>query len=141
MTALHTKHAQELRDTWQGRTLAETKGKLFIVVMAIISHEWPTALPTLLRTVFPDFRDIARPFINSYATITRSGRVVASVMTDDGPRLQIIFESEAEMVKEFRDLADRLKLPDGERIEMTAVLKKWVVADHRINVMGERKAS
>lgn len=123
---------------WQARALSETTGRLFVVVLAIISFEWPGALPTLLRVVFKDFRDIKRPFICSYATITRAGTVVARVMTDHGDRWQIIYETEGEMVKEFRDLADRLKLSDDERVQMTGVLKKWVAADHRIDVNGEK---
>ena len=140
MTSLATRHAEELRGMWQGRALAETKGRLFVVALAIISFEWPTALPILLRVVFPGFRDIARPFIDSYATVDKFGRVVARVMTNSGARLQVIYETEGEMVKEFRDLADRLKLSDAERIEMTGVLKKWVAADHRVDVNGEKVA-
>lgn len=141
MNSLLNKPAQELRDMWQARALAETKGRLFIVVLAVVTHEWPTALTILMRVVFPGFRDIERPFICSYATITATGKVIADVVPRDGRRRpQIIYDTEGEMVKDFRDLADRLKLNDTERVEMTGVLKKWVAADRRINHMGEKVA-
>ena len=136
---LHTMHAQKLRDKWQARILAETNGRAFVVALAIIAKRWPEATEILLRVVFENFRDIARPFITSHATVQKNGKVVAIVAPRIGvPRWQIIYDSEAEMVKEFRDIADRLKLDDAERVEMTETLKRWIAADRRVDVNGDR---
>lgn len=135
------KHAQELRDMWQCRCLVESKGKLAVVVLAVISHSYPNAMKILLRVAFPGFRDIQRPFISSPATIVRAGKVAAWAVDRAGlSSIKIIYETEAEMIKEFRDLADRLKLSDAERTELTSALRRWVVADQRINHLGEKVA-
>jgi hypothetical protein len=39
----------------------------------------------------------------------------------------------------MRALADRLKLPDAERLQFTAAVQKWVVADLRVDHLGRRK--
>jgi hypothetical protein len=136
---LHTMHAQQLRDKWQARILAENKGRAFVVALAIIAKRWPEALEILLRVVFESFRDIGRPFIRSRAIVQKDGSVIAEVVPRIGPpRWQIVYDSEAEMVKEFRDIADRLRLDDAERVEMTETLKMWVAADRRVDFNGER---
>lgn len=133
------KHAQELRDTWQCRCLAESTGKLRAVVLSVLMHSYTQAVPILLRVAFPGFRDIMRPFIASAATIILNGKVGCEIVPKSGIRSwMVIYDSEGELIKDFRDLADRLKLRDAERIELTAAVKRWVVADLRVNHMGEQ---
>lgn len=135
---LLSKATAELREMWQVKLLAETKGTTRAVVQAIIAHEWPAMLPLLLRIIDPNFKDIERPFIYSYATINKSGMVCAEMIGRDGRKKIVgLYTSDILMRDDFRRIADRLKFSDAERIAMFAVLKKWVVADLRIDHNGE----
>lgn len=133
------KHAQELRDTWQCRCLVEAKGKLGAVMLSVLMHSYTTAMPILLRVAFPGFRDINPPFFCSGATIVKTGKVVADMID----RFQMkhtnvpVFDSEADLIKQLRNLADRLKLNDRERVDLTEAVKRWVVADLRVNHLGQ----
>lgn len=133
--------AKALRDTWQARCLAESKGKTAAVVLAVLFHSYGTAMPVMLRVVYPGFRDIAKPFFCSGATIFHTGKIGCDMIDRAGKKQRnvLIFESENELIKEFRDLADRLKLSDAERVELTGAVKRWVVADLRVNHLGEKK--
>lgn len=145
MTAAHTtamlsKHAQQLRDEWQARILAETKGEFFSICLAMLTHNYREAIPVLLRVVFRGFQDIKKPFFCSGASIMKDGRVVCDVIDKDGMWKNIlIYDSEAHLIKAFRDIADRLKLSDADRAEMFAAVKRWVVADRRVNEEGQRQ--
>lgn len=136
--SLLARHAQDLRDTWQCRCLAETKGKLAAVTLSVLMHGYSQAMPVLLRVAFPGFRDIVMPFISSSATIVKSGKVVADITSSRllPPKPTVLFDSEAELIKDFRDLADRLALPDKDRLDLMAAVKRWVVADLRVDHMG-----
>lgn len=139
------RHAQDLRRTWQARALAEARGKEAAIVMAVLFHSYLPAMQILLRVVFPSaplarngWTEIARPFLYGGATIVNTGKVTCGMIGKDGrkyPRM-LLFDREAQLVSMFRKLADRLKLNDAERIEMTEAVKRWVIADHRINHMG-----
>lgn len=133
-------HAQKLRDTWQARVLAESDGKTRAVVLIVLFHAYSKVIKTLLRVVFPGVRDINPPFISSGASIILNGKVVANVTFAGGIVMpKIIYESTDELNREMRDLADRLKLTDPERLEFTAAIQKWVVADKRVDHLGLRK--
>lgn len=153
MTALAAldirRHAQDLRNTWQARCLAESRGRTAAVVMAVLFHNYLPAMQILLRVVFPGaplarngWTEIERPFLYGGATIVISGKIRCGMVDKAGRRRDatIIYDSEAELVKEWRELADRLKLNDAERIEMTGALKNWIVRDMRINHMGGKAA-
>ncbi len=141
MSALWSKPAGELRDTWQARVLAAAKGTTQAVAIIILAQEWPTVMPVLLRVVFPGFTDLKRPFLIGYARIWTNGAVLCPAMFDDGKRTIRLYDNADQMNREFRDLADKLKLSDADRAELFRVLKRWVVCDHRIGVNGERLAS
>lgn len=133
-------HAQKLRDTWQGRVLAESDGKTRAVVVIVLFHAYSKVIKTLLRVVFPTMRDLVPPFISSAATIMLNGKLVADVTYSGGiVTPKVIYESTDELNKDMRDLADRLKLTDPERLEFTAAIQKWVVADQRVDQLGRRK--
>ena len=138
--SLIRKHAQELRDTWQARLLAEAEGREFAVALAVICLEWPTALPTLMRTVFPGFVDITRPFFAGYARTQIDGSVWCGLIDRDYEWRYIrVYTSEHDYVTAFRVIADKLKLNDDDRTMMFKVLRNWITSDMRIDEYGRRK--
>lgn len=150
MNPLLTKHARELRDTWQARALAESTGQTQVVVLAILFHGYIEAMQVLLRVVFPNaprarngWTEISRPFFVGGAQILPNGKVACNMVGKIGnePRPVIIYESQDALIKEFRDLADRLKLDDADRIDMLGAVAKWMVADRRVDHLGNRLAS
>jgi hypothetical protein len=132
------RHAHDLRDTWQARCLAEAKGKTAAVVLIVLCMSYSTAIKTLLRVVFNQ-RDIQRPFFCSGAEIQLSGKLVCDLVERSGIKHPVVvYESTDELNRDMRDLAERLKLKDSERLEFTAAIQRWVVADHRVDHLGKR---
>lgn len=132
------RHAQDLRQTWQARAIAETTGKTRAVVLIVLTMSYARAIQTLLRVC--GYRDIERPFLSSGVTITLSGKLICDVTEKSGlVAPAVVYESTDELNKEMRDLADRLKLTDQERLEFTAAIQHWVVADQRVDHLGRRK--
>lgn len=131
------RHAQDLRETWQARVIAETTGRARAVVLVVLSMSYANAMKTLLRVL--GYADITRPFLSSGATIQLSGRLVCDVTEKSGlVSPAVVYESTDEMNREMRDLTDRLKFTDAERLEFTAALQHWVVADLRVDHLGVR---
>lgn len=129
------RHAQDLRETWQARVIAESTGKTRAVVLIVLSMNYTHAMQTLLRVL--GFRDIARPFLSSGATIQLSGKLVCDVTEKSGLKApSVVYESTEELNRDMRELADHLKMSDPERIEFTSAIQRWVVADLRVNHMG-----
>lgn len=135
-----TKSAAELRDTWQARVLAAAKGKTWRVAVAALAMDEPAKIPYLFNAIYHGFKDVERPFLAGYAVITKAGKVICGVVRSgsDSYDYDVIYDSEDEMIGEFRRLADVLKLDDADRAALFEVLRKWVAADQRINVMGEK---
>jgi hypothetical protein len=132
-------HAQKLRDTWQARVLAESDGLTRAVVLIVLFHAYTKVIKTLLRVVFPGMRDIPTPYFSSGATILLNGKVACDLSYGGGITVpKIIYESTDELNRAMRDLADRLKLTDPERLEFTAAIQKWVVADQRVDHLGRK---
>jgi hypothetical protein len=132
------RHAQDLRETWQGRVLRETqdKGKLGAVVLSVLAHNFDDAFFVLLKAIFPDFVGIRAPFICSAARVDKRGHVVAdAVLRNDAYVWKnfILFYSLKDMETSFRRLADRLKFNDDDRRQLFAAAKNWVVADRRLD--------
>lgn len=141
-TTFYRKEEAELREMWQARVLRESEGRLQRVLLVVFAKEYAAALPVLLRVAIPGFEDIKRPFLSGYATIMQSGRIVCDCVGRDGELSKVaVYQSENEFVTEMRGLADKLKLSDSDREEMFAVLRKWIVADKRINQFGQKFAS
>lgn len=128
-------HAESLRDTWQARALAHTHGRLAAVLLSVLAHCWDDAMPALLRVVFPGFKSIGTPFLCSAGKIAKSGQVCADMVTSDAQiiKMALIYNSEREMEKEFRTLADELKLSDVDRVDLFVALKAWIVCDFRLD--------
>jgi len=141
-----TRHADELRATWQGRLLAATStnpervpsNELQAVILSILAHCYDDtdALPVLLRVLFPGFESIVAPFICSVAHIDKAGRIVADTINRNGWALHrntVLFGSSAHLQGMMRSLADDVALSDLERIEFFKCIHLWCPADHRLD--------
>jgi hypothetical protein len=140
------RRAQDLRRTWQARALAETKGKTRAVLRAVLFHSYAQAMPVLLRVVFgntPLGNVGCLPAWVGTAKINLGGQIVCNVASPDRQLVRdvIAYDSEQALIWTFRTLADKLKLPDHERIELIEAVKRWVVADLRIDHLGRKLAS
>jgi hypothetical protein len=137
------KLSRELRESWQCRCLAESRDRLWRVVLAVLAHNFADALLVLLKVTYPNFAGLKRPLILGGATIERSGKITCDVIKDGAavPELEVIYDSQDELVADFRRLADRLKLNDDDRLGMITAVQRWVVADLRIDHNGRRLAS
>lgn len=136
--ALGSRHAQQLRDEWQCRLLVETDGKNRAVVMAMLANLYYEAMEVLLRVAFPGFMQVKPPVYTGFARILADGRVVCDYISRDRLLVKhaLVYDSEDEMIKQFRDIADRLKFADADRIKMFSDLKRWVSRDDRIKPEG-----
>lgn len=133
---LATKHAQALRDMWQGRVLAATQGDpIGAVALSVLAHSYDEAMPVLLRVVFPGFEGLRPPLLCSAGKIAKTGSVVADVIRRDGSRVKetVLFRNELALQSAFRRLADTLKLSDDDRRELFGAVQRWVVADRRLD--------
>ena len=132
--ALRSRPAQLLRDQWQCRLLAETKGKIAAVVMAFLAHSYFEAMETLLRMAYPGFVKVQPPLYSGPATIRSTGQITCTYIARNFEERHnvLVYDSEDDLLKEFRELADKLKLKDHEREEMFATIKRWVTRDDRI---------
>lgn len=132
-------HAQKLRNTWQARALAESTGKTRAVVLIVLFYAYTTVIKTLLRVVF-NMRDIEKPYFSSAATIVLNGKVVCDLTERSGLVHPVeVYASTDELNRDMRELADRLKFTDAERVAFTAAIQKWIVADQRVDHLGLRK--
>lgn len=132
----HKRHADELRETWQARVLRETNNSyLGAVVLSVLAHNFDDAMPVLLRVVFPNFKGITAPFLTSAGKIAKTGSVVADVISKDGQLVKnaFIFPNTAFMQRKFREVADKLKLSDVDRLGLFAAIGKWLVCDYRLD--------
>lgn len=129
-----------LRETWEARALRHVKGKFGAALMAVLLNEYAEKITVLLRAVSAS--DVALPAFTGCATVTVTGAVVCDMF--DRERVMHcnvpVFDTEHEMIRQFRMLADDLKLSDAERVALTGMVKKWIVADLRVNHMGVKVA-
>lgn len=127
--------AFDLRASWQARVLSEAKGLTGAVVLSVLAHSFDEAMPTLLAIVFPGFKSITAPFLSSAARVDKTGAVVADMVTRNGAILKdaVLYPTETKLRDDFRQLADRLKLSDPDRIELFKCVQRWVVADRRLD--------
>lgn len=142
----HWRHAEDLRQTWQGRLmravpwdcaagLVRPRDKMAAVVLSVLAQSYEGGMWALMCVMFDRFVSIVPPFFTTCAKISRHGKIYADMTTksvDEVVRV-IVFKSEREMEGEFRRLADRLKLSDDDRRELFGAVKRWIVCDYRIN--------
>jgi hypothetical protein len=126
--------AGELRETWQAKVLLGTSDHMHMCVLSVIAHNFDDAMMTLLTAVYGS-PWIQGPFLCTAARILKSGQIVADVITPDGRILKWVrlFPGERAMERDFRMLADRLKLDDADRRGLFACVRRWVVCDYRID--------
>lgn len=129
------REAQALRETWQGRCLATATGKTGAVLLSVLAHNYDGAMLALLKVVFPGFKSITAPFFCTAGKVAKTGHVVADMVTKTGKIAKDfpVYRNEIELRGDFRRLADGLKLSDPERVELFAAVKRWVVADRRLD--------
>lgn len=124
----------ELRESWKGRVLAEAKGPTQDVVLSIMAHNFAGAILTLCRVVWPDFIGLESGFVSA-GRIDKSGRVVADYGNKNGTitKDMVVYRNDIQYRDAMRHLADRLKLNDQERLEFFTCVKRWLVADRRLD--------
>lgn len=136
---------EEIRATWQSRALAGAQQfdhKLGKVLLVVLADEYAGIIAPLLHATFNGFTDITRPFLSGYATITQTGAMLCDLVRTDGSvRKEKIYDSDDDFISDMRNLADKLKLDDADRIDFFRVLRRWVTADLRVGVNGEKLAS
>ncbi len=130
---LRSKLAEELRESWQGRLLAMSKGKIGAITLVILANAYPDAMDVLMRVILPGVQ-VKPPCFQGNARISRTGSVVCNVLGENGiVHLNVeAFANPSELVNEYRRMADSLKLADGERLEMFLAIQKWITGDYRI---------
>ena len=136
-TEFEKKLAFDLRASWQVRALGEATFTTYAVVMSVLAHSFPEALPVVLHLLIPDWDGTPPgPYLITCGKIDRTGAIVADV---HDPRTGVItkdavlYESEIALRDDMRRLADALKLADRDRIEFFTAIKNWVVADRRLD--------
>jgi hypothetical protein len=129
--------ADELRDSWQGRVIYATRYEpLGMTVLSVIAQSYDDAMPFLMHALFPGFESITTPFICSAGKINKNGNVVADVIWrdwEDPSKNEVIANSTQSLRDVFRKLADGLDLWGKDRIELFLAVRKWVVADQRLD--------
>lgn len=136
-TELERKLAFDLRGSWQVRALANSTGTTFAVVMSVLAHSFPDAMPVVMHLLIPnwDGKPIG-PYLITAGKIAKNGTVVADVAFPKSDRIEkdaVLYESEVHLRDDMRRLADNLKLADRDRIEFFTAIKNWVVADRRLD--------
>lgn len=139
MQAIEKRIAFDLRATWQARVLlaaqAKTGGVIGAVTLSVLAHNYDDAMLTLLKVLFPGFESITPPFLCSAGKVDKSGAVVADLVERAGviTKNYRLYRDEISLRDDFRRLADELKLRDADRVELFAAVKRWVVADRRLD--------
>ena len=125
----------DIKDTWQARCLVGAREWQKAIVLSVLAHNFDDAMPALLETVYPGFRSIVPPFLTTAARVDKTGRVVANVRMPGGRIVKdmVLYRNEVALRNDFRKLADKLKLNDADRVELFGAVKRWVVADRRLD--------
>jgi hypothetical protein len=129
----------DLRESWQVKMLLATENLERAVVLSILAHNYDEQMPYVLTVAFNWYMgpstEMPLPCLTSAARIAKTGAVVADVMGRDGVkhREKPLFKSEIHLRDAFRKIADQLKLPDDDRVEMFRCVQRWVVADRRLD--------
>ena len=124
----------ELRESWRGRVLVGAQGATQDVVLSIMAHNFAGAILTLCQVAWPGFVGLEQGFVSA-GKIDKSGRVVADYGHKNGTveKDMVVYRSDVEYRDAMRRLADRLKFTDQERLEFFTCVKRWLVADRRLD--------
>jgi hypothetical protein len=136
-TEFEKRLAFDLRASWQVRTLAEAKGTTFAVVLSVVAHNFPEAMPVVMELLVPGFDgQPPGPYLATAGKVAKNGTVVADVIyprTGAVVKDAVLYVSEVHLRDDMRRLADRLKLADRDRAEFFTAVRNWVVADRRLD--------
>lgn len=106
------------RASWQYRAIEATQGPrsmLGAILLAVLGKQ---------RRTVPQFR--------GQATITSNGFVLCDYLDKSGQiRFGAFLCDVADLTRNFRGLADHLRLTDAERVEMFDALRNWIAKDYR----------
>lgn len=128
------KLAFDLRVTWQGRCVAAAKGTTAAVLMSVLCHNYEEAARWLYDLIFPGGIVVPAPYLESAGRVAKNGAIIAKLKERDGiTRWRAIYSSEIALRDDFRRLADHLKLSDKDRTELFGAVKRWLVADRRLD--------
>jgi hypothetical protein len=125
----------ELRESWRGRVLAGARsGRQQNVVLSIMAHNFAGAILTLCQVAWPGFVGLEAGFVSA-GKIDKSGRIVADYGNKNGAitKDMEVYRNDIEYRDDMRRLADRLKFNDQERLEFFTCVKRWLVADRRLD--------
>lgn len=126
--------AIDLRDTWQGRCVQAARGRPAMVLMSALVHSYEESAPLLYALIFPDHGKVMAPYLESCGRVAKNGAITAKVRHRSGLVSEdVIYPSEIALRDEFRKLADQLRLSDADRVELFGAIKRWVVADRRLD--------
>lgn len=114
---------------------AKNEGVIAAVALSVLAHNYDDALPVLLKVLFPGFESITPPFLCSAGKVDKSGAIVADLVERAGviTKNYRLYRDEIALRDDFRRLADQLKLGDAARAELFGAVKRWVVADRRLD--------
>ena len=126
---------RELKAAWQCRVLAGSRGHSRSIVASILAHNFDGAILTIMQTTFPGFERQQPPFLCSAGRIDKQGYVIADVWeaSDRISRNQVIYVNDIAYRDAMRKVADKAKLTDQERLEFFTCVKRWLVADLRLD--------
>lgn len=131
---------EQIRQTWQYRALAHAKDVMHAVVLSVLGDNWPDAVEVLTTMVYGEPPPYQPPFICTSAKIEKNGGIYATYVDRCGRKwYRAFFTSENHCQGTFRRLADELKLTDAERVAMFAAVRKWIVADCRLDPTFDRR--
>ena len=113
-----TEDQERQRVTWQYRCVARTRGnqtQLGAVLLAVLGQQ---------RATYPRFQ--------GQATITPEGIMLCDFYGRDMVYRPLAgVASVGELVGQFSEIADDLRLPDQDRIALFAAVKNWIGRDMR----------
>lgn len=141
------KTKEQVLEMWEARVMRAARGRLGRVLLQSLKLDYvgvtATSWVTWLSWVFPGFDGhLKPPLFVGHARIELSGRITTMVYDNHGLfRREAIYRHKDEFLSEMRHLADDLKLADFERVQMFALLGKWISSDLRIGVHGETLSS
>jgi hypothetical protein len=131
--------AFDLRATWQARILVaaqeKREGVIGAVALSVLAHSYgETVTDVLLPVLFPGFVGLTAGLCSA-GRVDKTGAVVANFVEKSGAitKNYPLYRDEIALRDDFRRLADQLKLTDADRVEMFAAVKRWVVADRRLD--------
>lgn len=127
------RRARQFREGWQCRVLKKSRDSR-AVVLSILAHNFEDAILTICQAIWPDFAGLDRGLISA-GKIDKAGRVVADYAEKDGSITanKVIYNNDIEYRDDMRRIADRLKLSDQDRLEFFTCVKRWLVADLRLD--------